>query len=96
MAAPAPEAQESSIPFRLKETLVTPIGVNVTKMDVPTEDGKTTTAYTLKFILGLPAGPGAMVSFEINGYQLGEKEARDLATMLTGGIQIARADEIPK
>lgn len=92
--SPAGEAtpRVEGIDYQMKQTLISPLGVQIQKIDRP--DGKKEVHLIVHE--GLMAGPDAMVPTEARVYRFSEAQAREIATQLTGGISIARANEIPR
>lgn len=86
-----PVVEEQGLQFRIKETLITPAGVNVVKESNPVEGE----VVTLKFLVGLPIGPGAIAATELIGFRLSEVQARELASAMTSGVIVARPGEVP-
>lgn len=80
------------IDYQMKQVVISPLGVQIQKLDRP-DGGK---EVHLIIIEGLMAGPGAMVPTESRVYRFSEAQSREIATQLTGGVTIARANEIPQ
>ncbi len=91
MAEAEPNVEPEGMTFQLEETFVMPVGVQVNKSETP--EG---TAVFLKFIEGIPGGPGIMVPLRIRSYKLTETQANELVGLITGGIHLAKASELPK
>jgi hypothetical protein len=91
MAEAEPNAEPEVVTFQLEETFVMPVGIQVNKQDTP--EGP---VVFIKFIEGVPVGPGAMMPLRIRSYKLTPNQANELVGMITGGIHLAKAHEIPK
>lgn len=92
--APPTEGEEqagSSLDFYPPQRVVTPLGMGVQKQERADLPGNPT-EVRVSFLLGMPPG---VVTEELS-IRLDEGQARKLAELLTGGILIARADEVPK
>ena len=85
-----PQASESQLDFQPENTVYTPLGLQVTKKERPDLPGGVN-EVRISFLVGLPPG---IVTKQLT-VRLEEQQARELATLLTGGIHLAKANEVP-
>lgn len=89
-AAEGPEHAESGIDYQPPKLYLTPMGMGVEKRERTDLEGKPT-EVRVSFIIGVPPG---IVTQEVI-VRMENEQALALANMLAGGIEIARANEIP-
>jgi hypothetical protein len=90
---PAPEGpqnSESQLDYQVPQRVLTPLGLQVTRKDRPDLDVPTQ-EVRISFLIGIPPG---VVTEQVT-VRLEEGQARELAGLLTGGIVLARANEVP-
>lgn len=85
-----PQATKSEIDYRPPSRIITPLGMGVEKRERADLEGNPT-EVRLSFVVGVPPG---IVTEEIV-IRMEDAQAYELATLLTGGIHLARADEVP-
>ena len=85
-----PQASSSELDFQVAQRVLTPLGLQVVKKDRPDLEG--VTEIRINFLIGIPPG----VVTEQLTVRLEQAQARELAGLLTGGIHIAQANEVPR
>jgi hypothetical protein len=84
------EADAPRVNFVVPQRMITPIDLKVEKVTSP-EEGDFT---LISFVEGIVT-PGGVAASQVCTFKIGKEASDELAVQLTGGVQIARADELP-